>query len=65
MTHHIYVDYRCSGCYEPYIPFSEEQKACPRCGIEAPEVKNIVAEAVESAKEPEAAENDQETSETI
>jgi len=37
MTAHIFYDYACLKCDERYLPFSEEQRACPKC-------KNIAKE---------------------
>lgn len=52
MTIHLSFSYQCGWCQQPYLPFSEEQRICPKCGETAPD--NVVAprikEIVEAAR---------------
>ena len=51
MTYHSSIDYKCHECDEPYIPFSEEQRPCPKCEHPADEVMDVVPRMVRGARE--------------
>jgi len=50
MTIHIKYSHQCPKCSEEYIPFSEEQRPCPKCGTPAERVETLVPEIVRAAR---------------
>lgn len=49
MTIHVKYSHRCSHCTEEYLPFSEEQRPCPKCGAPADRVDPMIPEVVRAA----------------
>ena len=51
MSARVYIDFKCPECGEKYLPFNEEQKACPKCGNIACAIITPIAKIVSMAKE--------------
>ena len=51
MKSHLHQDYACRKCTEAYIPFSVEQKNCPKCDELADRVIDFIPEVVNAARE--------------
>ena len=49
MTIHLHYQHKCLTCGEEYLPFNEENRNCPKCGMPAREIALLIPDVLRAA----------------